>query len=406
MKILHFADLHIGMENYGKVDSKTGLNSRLGDFLNSLDFIVDYAIEKDLDLVLFAGDAYKTRDPSPTYQRAFAKRIKRLSEKNIPTVLLIGNHDLPNHFAKANTLDIYDTLAIENVYVSSKAEILKIETKSGSVQILTLPWLLRSNLMTKEEFKNKKSEEIHEIILKKVFNIVDDLLGDLDEDIPRIMIAHATVASATFGAEHNVMLSSDLVLPLSLFQNKGLDYVALGHLHKFQVLMEDPPVVYSGSIERVDFGEEKEDKGFVVVEVTEGNKTEFEFVKTPARKFKTIEIDLSEEEFDVNQKVFKEIEKHNLNEVIAKLVLNMPSSLDGSIKLNEIRKAMGSANYIAGIIKKITKEDREKHLDYEIDSSVMPLQALDKYFQARKINSDRANLLRRKAEVLLSEEEG
>jgi len=74
IKLVHFADLHLGVENYGRLDPTTGLSSRLTDFLRAFDQVVDYALDEanDVDLVVFAGDAFKTRDPSPTYQRAFA----------------------------------------------------------------------------------------------------------------------------------------------------------------------------------------------------------------------------------------------------------------------------------------------------------------------------------------------
>ena len=94
MKIIHFADLHLGVENYGHINPESGLSSRLEDFLRSLDELVDYALAEKVDLVLFSGDAYKTREPSQTQQREFAKRIRRLSEGGVPLFLVIGNHDL------------------------------------------------------------------------------------------------------------------------------------------------------------------------------------------------------------------------------------------------------------------------------------------------------------------------
>ena len=106
MRILHFSDLHIGVENYGQTDPETGLSTRLADFLSSLDEVVDYALTEDVDLVLLAGDAYKGRDPSQTHQREFAKRLARLSEAAIPTFLLVGNHDLPNAVSRATAVEI------------------------------------------------------------------------------------------------------------------------------------------------------------------------------------------------------------------------------------------------------------------------------------------------------------
>ena len=107
MRILHFSDLHIGVENYGRIDPETGLSTRLGDFLDSLDQVVEFALNEGVDLVLLAGDAYKGRDPTQTHQREFAKRLNRLSQAGIPTFLLVGNHDLPAASSRATAVDIF-----------------------------------------------------------------------------------------------------------------------------------------------------------------------------------------------------------------------------------------------------------------------------------------------------------
>jgi DNA repair protein SbcD/Mre11 len=79
LRIAHLADTHIGMENYGRLNAETGLNQRLHDFLHSLDQAIDGALAAQVDLVVFAGDIYKTRDPTPTHQREFARRVHRLT---------------------------------------------------------------------------------------------------------------------------------------------------------------------------------------------------------------------------------------------------------------------------------------------------------------------------------------
>src|SRR5512140_1099066 len=102
MKVLHFADAHIDMANYGRHDPLTGLPLRVLDFLKSLDFIIDTAIDEKVDLVIFAGDAYRDRTPSPTFQREWGRRIIRLSKAGIRTLLLIGNHDMSPATGRAN----------------------------------------------------------------------------------------------------------------------------------------------------------------------------------------------------------------------------------------------------------------------------------------------------------------
>ena len=132
VRVLHFADVHIGMANYGKADPETGVSSRVADFLERMDEMIDFARDGDVDLVIFAGDAFRSRSPNQTFQREFARRIQQLSQL-APTVLLVGNHDLPANAAKATTIEIYETLDVPNVWVAQDYELRRIATKRGDV---------------------------------------------------------------------------------------------------------------------------------------------------------------------------------------------------------------------------------------------------------------------------------
>ena len=408
MKILHFADLHLGMENYGKLDPATGLNSRLSDFLSSFDFLIETAIKEKVDLVVFAGDAFKTREPSPTYQRAFAERIKKLSEAEIPTFLLVGNHDIPNISTKADTLSIYDTLSIPNVYVASRPELLSIETKSSPCQIIALPSVTRSHVLAKEDTKGKSIEEINQLIGEKILHVLDDFISKLDPEKASLIACHATVSNAKFGAERNVMLGSDIVLPLGSLANPKINYVALGHIHKHQVLSENPPVIYAGSIERVDFGEEKEDKGFVLAELAAGfkpaaKKRSWEFIKTPARKFLTIEVELKENSLNPSNEIVNEITKHDVKEKIVKLKVNLPRSLNELINLAEIKASLKDAAQFAGLQKVFDEQEREKSLAHQATVELLPLEALGNYLKVKKVSPARSNKIQEKAKRLIEE---
>src|SRR5690242_17756665 len=201
MKILHFSDIHIGMENYAKLDPETGLSTRLLDFFQTFDFIVDQAVKESVDAVVFAGDAYKTRDPNPTQQRGFGERIKRLAKANIPTILVVGNHDTPNAEGKANTLDIYSALEIDNVWVSRQPELLNITTRSGNLQIVTLPWL-------------------HKNDYKSVGEKLNLLYQKISPDSPAIFLSHCEVVGAQYGSEKGMAITNDVTIPLSLIQDR------------------------------------------------------------------------------------------------------------------------------------------------------------------------------------------
>ncbi|GAI26906.1 unnamed protein product, partial [marine sediment metagenome] len=261
MKIIHFADLHLGVESYGRIDPASGLSSRLHDFLSALDQLVDYALENKVDLVLFCGDAYKSRDPSQTQQREFAKRIKRLSQSGIPILLLIGNHDLPNAIGRATTTEIFNTLAIKNVYVANHPDVYKIPTASGTIQIVSLPWLRRSALLSREDSKNLDFSQINQRMQQKLTNIIKTKAKKLDPKLPSLLAAHVWVSGAQIGSEAAMTIGQEHILLPSNVAHPAFDYVALGHIHRHQVLSQEPPVVYAGSLERLDFGDEGDDKG-------------------------------------------------------------------------------------------------------------------------------------------------
>ncbi|MBI2020383.1 exonuclease SbcCD subunit D [Candidatus Daviesbacteria bacterium] len=380
MKILHFSDIHIGMENYGKLDPQTGLSSRLLDFFQTFDFIVETAIKEQVDAVLFAGDAYKTRDPNPTQQRGFGERIRKIAKK-IPVILVVGNHDTSNAEGKANTLDIYSALEIDNVYVSRKIEYLKIPTKSGALQVITLPWLHKNDYKTAGE----KLKLLYEKI---------------DLSSPAIFLSHCEIEGASFGSEKGMAIANDVTIPLPLLQDKRLSYVALGHLHKHQVLSKDPLIVYSGSPQRIDFGEEKEEKGIILVEI--GSIANFRFIPTNARKFLTITVNLKSSDQNPTQTIVNEILKNDITEAVVRLIINIPSDLEENLEMAVIKKSLVGAHYIAGISKNINKTKRII-LEMQGVESLKPYEALKKYFQAKNFSNKKIHELENYAQNLLQE---
>jgi exonuclease SbcD len=403
IKLLHFADLHLGVENYGRIDPATGLSTRLMDFLHVYDQVVDYALENDIGLVIFAGDAYKTRDPSPTYEREFARRIRRLSAAGIPTVLVAGNHDTPSALGRAITVEIFATLEVENVYVAKKPEVIAIETKDGPVQVVALPWVTRSVLLARDEYKNKNLEEINELLLKRITGFIiedhDSLISQLDQTVPTILAAHATVQGAVYGSERSVMLGQEVILPPGLVRNQAFDYVALGHIHKHQVLNEHPPVIYSGSIERIDFGEEREDKGFVVAEVERG-RASWQFVKTDARPLVTIEVDVLSD--DPTAEVLAAIAARDIEDAVVRIIIHTTAEKEPLINEGEVRRALAGAFHIAAMVKDVERKVRLR-LGKQPIEEMTPRQMLERYFQVKQTPPERTRLLLEHAEDIFRE---
>jgi len=406
VKILHFADLHLGVESYGRIDPATGLSSRLLDFLSALDQVVDYALGNKVDLVLFCGDAYKSREPSQTQQREFAKRIRRLSSSNIPIFLLIGNHDLPNAIGRATTTEIFDTLAVENVYVSNRPDIYRIPTNSGTIQIVSLPWLRRSALLSKEETKNLNFEQINQRLQQVLTNIIAANIPKLDPGLPSILAAHVWVSGAQVGSERLMTIGQEHVLLVSNVANPAFDYIALGHIHKHQVLSQNPPVVYAGSLERLDFSEEEDEKGFYVVEIEPDKETgkrhvSFDFHPVTGRRFLTVNIGVDSQDTDSTSTVLKAIaeQRENIGDAIIRLNISLPAEHEGQLRDNDIRNALAEAHYFT-IARDIRRETRLR-LGKWTAEEITPVEALKAYLESKKVPPERAKILLQYGEKLI-----
>ena len=409
MRILHFADLHIGVENYGRIDPDTGLSSRLGDFLHTYDELVDYAIDTSVDLVLFCGDAYKSRDPSQTHQREFARRIARLSRAGIPTFLLVGNHDTPQVMAQATALEIFPTLNVANVHIGDRLKTYVVETRSGPLQVVALPWIKRSDFLASDAARGLTHQQINEEIQRMIDSAIRVQVEGLDYAIPAVLAGHVTISQSTLASEQTMMLGHDHVLLNSSVALPQFDYVALGHIHRHQVLSQDPHVVYAGSLQRVDFGEEKDEKGFCVFELDttqpQGSRlTSFEFVSSDARKFLTIDVKLSSGDEDPTATAISAIESEDLRNSIVRLRISLPAELEPMLVEGRIRDALSPAHHVASISRDVADRARTRLQDANT-RGLTPSDALRLYFDTRNVPEDRASILMRYAEGLIAERE-
>jgi len=409
MRVLHFSDLHIGVENYGRIDPETGLSTRLGDFLYSLDQVVEFALTESVDLVLLAGDAYKGRDPSQTHQREFAKRLNRLSQAGIPTFLLVGNHDLPAASSRATAVDIFPTLEVANVYVGNSLKTYDVSTPSGPIQVLAVPWPRRSAILSREDSRGMSIEQVRQALEERLTEGIDIEAKKLNPDVPAIITAHVTVNGATVGTERSMMLGQDHVLLVSALDLPQVEYVALGHIHKHQILRPDPPmVVYSGSLQRVDFSEEGDEKGFCIVDLDQAapqgqRMTNFEFHKLDARTFVTVDVSVESQDVDPTATVVRAINRKNVADAVVRVRISLAAESDAHLRETEIREALEPAHFIASISREIVGTRRTRISPTE-GEDLQPMQALGLYLDSRNIEGERRDKILRKAEELIEQD--
>lgn len=380
MRVLHFADAHIGIETHGKFDSSTGLNTRLLDFVRCLEYIVDVAIEHQVDAVLFAGDAYDYANPTPTYQKLFGAQVKRLSDAGIPTVLIVGNHDMPVSYGRASPLELFGVLGVPHIYVAAKPEVFKLKTRSGVLQVACLPYPNRSVYLTREETRSMSEEEITRRIEGICSDCISAMAEGLSEDAPSVLLAHIAVMGAAYaGSERAAGLSIEPRLMLSALVKPQFKYVALGHIHKHQDLNPSslPHVVYSGSIDRCDFAEEDEPKGFCIVNIDDG---EFEFIETPARRFVTIDVDLRGCA-NPTQALINAIVERNVRDAIVRIRYSCTDDQQSTIDWKRVEQALSEAFKVVSVMRQVEKQRiRPKAV---ITEQMDTIEALRRYVEHR-----------------------
>jgi exonuclease SbcD len=364
MKLLHTGDLHLGFEVYREENY---------DYFRPLRYSVDYALDKNIDLFVIAGDLFDRRDPSAFIQMGFAKEIKRLIDKDIEVLVITGNHDGSPNPERNIHLDIYKELELSGVIVSKKMELLNIK----GLNIITIPYPFKRNLFAKDEYREKTEGEIAIIMNDKIIQGIDFLLENADKSLPTILVAHLPLLEGTVGEEVYSSFTVDAPVSVEALDRKDFCYIAMGHFHKKQVLTSrrfDHPFVYSGSIDRINFGEETEEKGFFEIEIDEDSKiSSFEFVKNLyARSF-----------YSITLREDKDLEDINLEKVkssITRVIVYNDFSDESHFK-NVIDEVTNNALVFVGIEDRRVMNDSITRTTFKI--SISPKEAIEKYLNLK-----------------------
>jgi exonuclease SbcD len=267
--------------------------------------------------------------------------------------------------------------------------------------VIAMPWITRSSLIANLDMSASDTREVFSSIESRISELIDGWVEEADKDLPLILTAHASVEGALFGAERMVMLGSDLVLPTALVKDVRLDYVAMGHIHKPQDVNDGqhPPVIYPGSIERIDFGEAKDDKFYVIVEVARGSaKVEWRKIEG-TRPFIECRTVLGSSE-NVTE-VLKSVLPKDLSDAIVKLVVEYPKELDVLIDESALRKYAEKA-FEFHLIRKPQMVSRVRIPEGQVVSSLSPLELLAQYFDATKAE-DKDGLQKLAQEIILED---
>lgn len=263
MKFLHIADVHLDSPFLGLSFLPSELFCQIKNAIQlSFEKAVNFAIDNDVDLVLLAGDTFDSIHPTPQSKIFFANQIKRLVDRQIQVVMVLGNHDYSQ---------IDDLLLNESPY-------FKIIGSNEQIE--------QVDFMTKSQYKYRVVGFSYQHN-----HITEDIIAKYP---PKSTLIY------TIGLAHAGMKQSSVdqnnYAPFTLNEVKDLnyDYFALGHIHLRQVLSQEPWIVYSGNLQGRHVNE-KDAKGFYFGQVDEQSQnTQLQFIDVSPIVWQTVDLTLDE----------------------------------------------------------------------------------------------------------------
>lgn len=263
MKFLHIADVHLDSPFLGLSFLPSELFGQIKNAIQlSFEKAVNFAIDHDVDLVLLAGDTFDSIHPTPQSKIFFANQIKRLVDRQIQVVMVLGNHDYSQ---------IDDLLLNESPY-------FKIIGSNEQIE--------QVDFMTKSQYKYRVVGFSYQHN-----HITEDIIAKYppkSTSIYTIGLAHAGMKQSS--------VDQNNYAPFTLNEVKDLnyDYFALGHIHLRQVLSQEPWIVYSGNLQGRHVNE-KDAKGFYFGQVDEQSQnTQLQFIDVSPIVWQTVDLTLDE----------------------------------------------------------------------------------------------------------------
>jgi DNA repair protein SbcD/Mre11 len=265
MKILHTSDWHVGKVLKGR--------DRYDEHEAVLRSIIQTARAHDVDLVLIAGDLFETSAPSPKSQGLVMRALLALREDGRHVVAIAGNHD------NAGLLDsVYRPVLgelglhiIGTPKTPAAGGTLSLTTRAGEqVTVAAVPFLSQRYAVRAAELLLHENAEHALDYARRVAAIVAALTEPFTADSVNIVMAHATLLGGRRGGgERDVQTAFEYEVPSGIFPSSA-HYAALGHLHRQQEIPAPCPAFYSGSPLAIDFGEEGNEAGALIITASPG----------------------------------------------------------------------------------------------------------------------------------------
>lgn len=291
MRILHTADWHFGRALEGR-----DRRQEQAAFIDELCQIVE---EKEIDLVLIAGDVYDSVNPPAWAEELFYDALERLSaEGKRGVVVIAGNHDQPERVRAAAPLACKHGIVLlglpkETPFMSDapqeESERVRIVEAGPSWLELAIPGIEHNSMIIALPYPSESrlkelisesfsQEEMQQAFSARIERLFAEYAQKFRDDTVNLVTSHLFVmGGAESESERPIQIGGALTVSPSAFPNNA-HYVALGHLHRLQKLSDAPLIRYSGSPLAYSFSEAGQSKAVVIIEALPGQPAQEEIV--------------------------------------------------------------------------------------------------------------------------------
>lgn len=359
-KIGIIGDTHFdSSSSLGRTDPNTQMNSRLIDFLNTFNGIVDNFEKQEVRHIVITGDIFNSRNPNPITVNEFSKCLKRTTDKGIEVVLISGNHDTSRSNG-STTLDFFNTLQVPRVSIFTD---IGIKTFNDFTLVL-IPYFDR------KQFGAETNDQAVKSIQDRVDGLIKDVKG------PIVGVAHLVIENGMtgYGNESENFSINEIVLPVNAFP--GFDFLVSGHVHAPEILRRKKPVMYVGSMEKLTFGDRGHKKSTLILDTD--NLDNFKVIPTKTRELFELNFDYSAStpfKSGITDKVIQDIENfgalNKLEDSIARLVVRMNESDIYYVNQERIRQklleykmnSLVSTQFLSTVNRQLRDEEINEHQD-------------------------------------------
>lgn len=382
-RVLAFGDLHLGA-------GAAYAEDRLSDQEAVLDQIVDVARDRDVDLCLFAGDAFHFWRPGPEALHIFARFARRFAEV-CPTVAVLGNQ--PHDQGGAGLPAALELFEARSFRVSRHPEVI---TEFAGVNVCTLPSVPVARLVASANGGDRGA--VFEQAARLLERAALELRESVTHDGPTVLVGHWSVSGASLPNGLPVADLREPVLELGALERCGYDAVALGHIHAKQMLaaalpISYDPVLYCGSPMPLNFGEPGE-HGCWVLDFAHGDDSA-EFVPLESRPFVTVDCDLVEQnaaypESDWTDWIVAHVaEKLPLTNAVVRIRYRATEAQHRRVDQAALKRFCmdAGAHRVYQITPEIVREDRARVAG--VDETLEPLALVGAWCEAHEIVAER-----------------